>query len=130
MRDSADPQAWVVLAEEDYKLARLSLRQRPQLTYGGCFHAQQCAEKYLKALLTHANSPFPKTHDLIALFRACEQAGIFIAVDEDSLSVLSYYAVQVRYPGEYPTNSEARDAVKTALVVRKFARQVLGLKSR
>ncbi|MBW1960508.1 MAG: HEPN domain-containing protein [Deltaproteobacteria bacterium] len=29
-----------------------------------CFHAQQCAEKYLKAFLTFKNIDFPKTHDI------------------------------------------------------------------
>jgi len=32
-----------------------------------CFHAQQCVEKYLKALLTSTHTDFPKTHDLIEL---------------------------------------------------------------
>ena len=32
-----------------------------------CFHAQQCVEKYIKARLIEAETPFPKTHDLSAL---------------------------------------------------------------
>jgi len=130
MSDSADPRAWAILAEEDYQLARLSLRQRRRLTYGACFHAQQCVEKYLKALLTQTQTPFPKTHDLISLFRACEQAGVVLIVDEDGLAEMSFYAVRVRYPGEYPSSNDAHDAIKTAQAVRKYARQLLGLKSR
>jgi HEPN domain-containing protein len=34
---------------------------------GACFHAQQCAEKYLKARLYEANVPFPPVHKLLAL---------------------------------------------------------------
>jgi HEPN domain-containing protein len=34
-----------------------------------CFHAQQCAEKYLKALLLQAGSEPPKTHDLRLLLQ-------------------------------------------------------------
>jgi HEPN domain-containing protein len=48
---------WVAKAEEDY-LAALDLarrRKRP-LWSGVCFHAQQCAEKYLKANKSHARS--------------------------------------------------------------------------
>ncbi len=29
-----------------------------------CFHAQQCVEKYLKAVLVSEAIDFPKTHDL------------------------------------------------------------------
>ena len=33
-----------------------------------CFHCQQCAEKYLKALLQELGQPIAKTHDLQRLF--------------------------------------------------------------
>src|SRR5207253_8193368 len=35
-----------------------------------CFHAQQCAEKYLKACLQEADLPFRKTHDLSELLHS------------------------------------------------------------
>ena len=53
MSGIADPLAWVERAEEDYAIARFALRRKPPFTYSACFHAQQCAEKYLKALLVH-----------------------------------------------------------------------------
>ena len=34
---------------------------------GVCFHAQQCAEKYLKALAVELDLPFLRTHDLVIL---------------------------------------------------------------
>jgi uncharacterized protein len=37
---------------------------------GVCFHCQQCAEKYLKALMEELGLPVPKTHDLDLLLRA------------------------------------------------------------
>lgn len=43
-------------------------RARRNRNYDGiCFHAQQCAEKYLKAVLAEAGLPVVKTHDLTAL---------------------------------------------------------------
>lgn len=60
-----DPFAWVARAEEDYRLAQSALRRKQPLLYGVCFHAQQCAEKYLKALLVSRGRDFPKTHDLV-----------------------------------------------------------------
>jgi len=58
MSDVTDPLSWVERAEEDYALARLSLRQKKPLAYGACFHAQQCAEKYLKAILVSRGTVF------------------------------------------------------------------------
>ncbi|MBX3002224.1 MAG: HEPN domain-containing protein [Caldilineaceae bacterium] len=125
MSDVNDPASWVAIAEEDYLMARSALRRKRPLTYSACFHAQQCAEKYLKALLVSGGAEFPKTHDLLLLNSLCEQIGILVAVDAKPLNTLSDYAVRVRYPGEEPTPEDARDAYKTAQVVRRFARGVL-----
>jgi HEPN domain-containing protein len=48
MSDVNDPLSWVTRAEEDYDVARTSLRRKKPYTHTACFHAQQCAEKYLK----------------------------------------------------------------------------------
>jgi HEPN domain-containing protein len=50
MSSPTDPQSWIDKAEEDYKIAQLTLRRKQPLTYGATYHAQQCGEKYLKAL--------------------------------------------------------------------------------
>jgi HEPN domain-containing protein len=126
MSDPTDPLAWAGRAEEDYALAQLALRRKKRLTYGAVFHSQQCAEKYLKALLVARDQVFPKTHDLAALSDLCSQNGIIIPVDQDALQHLAAFAVQVRYPGEDPTAEEARLALKTAQAVRRFARRFLG----
>src|ERR687884_324068 len=102
MSDTTDPLAWVDRAEEDYALARSALRRKIPLTYGATFHAQQCAEKYLKALLVAKKQEFPKTHDLTALRNLCQQNSIVIPVDQNLLRQLTAYAVQVRYAGKGP----------------------------
>jgi len=38
-----------------------------------CFHAQQAAEKYLKAFLSHHDAVFPHTHNLAKLLELCAQ---------------------------------------------------------
>jgi HEPN domain-containing protein len=125
MNDPTEPAAWAVRAEEDYALAQSALRRKKPLTYGAAFHAQQCAEKYLKALLVARGQAFPKTHDLAALSDLCTQNGILIPIDQDTLQRLTAYAVQVRYPGEAPTEDEAHLSLKTAQAVRRFARKLL-----
>jgi HEPN domain-containing protein len=53
---------WVDKAEGDMAIAKRELRARKQPNYDAvCFHAQQCVEKYLKALLQeHIASPSQK----------------------------------------------------------------------
>jgi HEPN domain-containing protein len=119
--------AWVERAEEDYAIASASLRRKKAWTYGACFHAQQCAEKYLKAALVARGQAFPKVHDLLTLSTLCDQAGIITGLEPTRLDVLSAYAVRIRYPGDDPTPDEARQAVEIARSVRRFVRKWLGL---
>ncbi len=93
-----------------------------------CFHSQQCAEKYLKALLLTRIPDFPKTHDLIHLNDLCRANGILTEFSETLLGELSLHAVASRYPGEEPTLEEARQSIEIAKTVRKFARKWLGVK--
>jgi HEPN domain-containing protein len=116
---------WVARAEEDFTLARSALQRKKPLLYGATFHAQQCVEKYLKALLVARGLVFPRTHDLVALSDLCLQGGITIPVAQDALDRLAAYAVQVRYPGEDPALDEAREALQVARVVRRFIRKFL-----
>ncbi len=60
MTEVNDPLAWAERAEEDFILARAALRRKQPLTSGVCFHAQQCAEKYMKALLISKAWSSPK----------------------------------------------------------------------
>jgi HEPN domain-containing protein len=128
MSDERDPSAWVAKAEEDYAVARACARHKPVWAYGACFHAQQCAEKYLKAILVAREQSFPRIHDLLRLSALSEAAGIALPMDTTRLDTLSFYAVLTRYPGETPTLDEAREAVKIAQEVRRFARRTLGLR--
>jgi HEPN domain-containing protein len=42
-------------------MAKSALKRRKPLTTASCFHSQQCAEKYLKAILVAKDVEFPKT---------------------------------------------------------------------
>ena len=125
MSDPTDPLAWVVRAEEDYALARSALRRKRPLTYGVTLHAQQCAEKYRKALLVARGQAFLRPHDLVAVSDLCLRQGILLPVDQDAMERLAAYAVQVRYPGDGPTPDEAREAFQIAQAVRRCARKWL-----
>jgi HEPN domain-containing protein len=116
---------WIERAEEDYLLAISAMRRKTPLTYGATFHAQQCIEKYLKALLITRQVSFPRTHDLAALGYLCGQAGIILPIDDDALELLTAYAVETRYPGAQPTIEESKEAVKLARIMRRFIKRTL-----
>lgn len=128
MSDSAEPLEWVAKAEEDWAAAHVVLRRKTPLTAIACFHAQQCAEKYLKAILIARRHRFSHVHDLLILNQECHAAGILLGISEDALSTLSHYAVKARYPGNAPAIEDARKALETTRAVRKFARKFLIVK--
>ena len=63
-----------------------------------CFHAQQCAEKYLKAFLTYKEIEFRKTHDLGELIALASKIDSSFEEIIDIGEKLTDYAVDVRYP--------------------------------
>ena len=128
MNASVDALAWVTYAEEDLIMAKSALKRRKPLTTASCFHSQQCAEKYLKAILVAKDVEFPKTHDLLILNTLCSTAGIMTGFTKEALGRLSGYAVHTRYPGNQPTPAEAMEALEITLTIRQFARMFLGLK--
>ncbi len=127
MTEANDPLAWAARAEEDFVLARTAFRRKQPLAAGACFHAQQCAEKYMKALLISKNAEFPKTHDLLLLNNLCSTKGILLEINPRHLNTLTDYAVRTRYPGNDPTIEDAKEAIELAKLVRNFARKLLGL---
>jgi HEPN domain-containing protein len=91
-----------------------------------CFHAQQCAEKYLKGQLQEDSAAIPKTHDLGKLLDLVLPAHPFWAVLRPALDSLTIYAVDFRYPGDAANKEEAAEAVERCREVREVARRSLG----
>jgi len=123
-----DPLSWVTKAEEDWITANTMMKRRKVFTGVVCYHFQQCAEKYIKAIIIHKGSAFPKTHDLNALSDICDANGIFLGMNESDLETLSGYAVTARYPSADPSKEDMQEALHLAKTIRKFSRMFLGLK--
>jgi len=91
---------WVSKAEGDYLTAGRELRVRKSPNYDAvCFHAQQCAEKYLKAMLQENDKQIPKIHNLIELMLLCEESDRGFEMLRADLVTLEHFSVRVRYPG-------------------------------
>jgi len=122
---------WVSIAEGDFATARREMRARKAPNHdAACFHAQQCAEKYLKACLQEAGRPFRKTHDLVALLDLLLPAEPLWETMRPGLRALTVFAVDVRYPGERADKADAREALLICRQVRRAARLSLGLPAR
>ena len=84
-----------------------------------CFHAQQAAEKYLKAILAFHKVMIPRTHDLEELQLLCVEFVTSADFKQMALEELSDYAVSVRYDFEFwPDIKTAEDAIEIAKKVR------------
>jgi HEPN domain-containing protein len=83
------------------------------------FHAQQAAEKSLKALLVWRQVEFPKTHDLERLLELAGEGDEALAESLRDAPELTPYGVEYRYPGEYPpvTGQAAASSVAIARTV-------------
>jgi len=91
-----------------------------------CFHAQQAAEKYLKALIALHGRPIPRTHDLEELERSCQEIKPLPELGQLDLSELTGYAVELRYDAEFwPARETASEAVAVAEQVRAIVLTLL-----
>ena len=121
---------WVEKAESDLRTAQRELAVCEWPNYDAvCFHAQQCAEKYLKARMIEGRLPMPRIHDLEALLN------LLLPVEPQWGSLmqpsitLSVMAVEVRYPGMSADVEDAENAVQSAEKIRNAVRGALKLSS-
>ena len=119
---------WIDKAEGDLLTAQREYRARNRPNYDAvCFHAQQTAEKYLKAYLQESGGVIPRIHNLVDLVSLCIEVDPTYSILEPELRGLDGYAVRTRYPGQNATKEEALSTIKISKNVRLFIRKKLGL---
>ena len=119
---------WIKKAEEDYDAARRLLESNFSHHAIICFHFQQAAEKYVKALLSELEIEFIKTHDielLITRFLLNTYPEFESVLSE--ASELSVYGVMPRYPGDYPeyNHKDSKDAHNAFLKIKQIVENKL-----
>jgi HEPN domain-containing protein len=122
--DPGDSGTWLRMAREDLALAQA---QVPGVGYGLlCFHAQQAAEKGIKAVLLERAVSFPYIHDLGRLLDIARAANVTIPAEVRDADLLTDYATLARYPGtgEIEEPDHVR-AVATARAVISWAERQL-----
>ncbi|MBI2403686.1 MAG: HEPN domain-containing protein [Gemmatimonadetes bacterium] len=125
--DPTQPAEWLRTARSDLALAQAGRPTADVLYEQLCFHAQQAAEKAVKAVLVARQVDFPKTHVIGELLKLVEREGVTIAGRVWEASDLTPYAVRARYPGSEEDIEEAehRWAVELAEEVVKWAAGVV-----
>jgi HEPN domain-containing protein len=113
---------WLERADEDLNLARHLLSEGMYLRAVG-FHAQQAAEKYLKAFLILRQVDFPKTHAIGKLLDYIAHEDKLVAESLRALTELSRYGVTIRYPGDLPDVS-LEDACRAVELGGKAADEI------
>ena len=113
---------WLVRAQEDIEVMELLLKEHGPAN-PICFHAQQAAEKFLKAFLAYRGKQIRKIHQLDALLMDCITIdATFIELKDDAIALTRFY-VGTRYPANVPDFS-TRDAAG-AIAAAKHIRDVV-----
>ena len=116
---------WVRKAEDDFQAAGVLAARRGPFHDQVCFHCQQSAEKYLKALLEERSVAIPKTHDLEDLLDLALPHFSLLDRLRRGLRFLTDFAVDPRYPLLRTTKRQAASALRWAGEVRAACRTLL-----
>jgi len=123
MRDLA--RAWLDFARDDLRMAELASKEG--IHNQACFHAQQCAEKALKAVI-QLNIKVPKVHSLPELGEVCKEQGFHFEKMGERLNSLDRFYTSTRYPfitgmlpEGTPTAEDAREALRIASEIFRWA---------
>jgi HEPN domain-containing protein len=122
---AGSPEEWLRYAHSDLEIARVT-PSPDMLLEGLCFHAQQTAEKALKALLIALGIDFPRTHSIRRLLDLLP-ADLNVPESIQETASLTDYAVLTRYPGDLePVDEEEyQEAIRLAETVLSWVEQAI-----
>ena len=122
---------WLKASRDDL-LTIEEIVDNPHLTHIVAFHAQQCVEKAMKAIIEENEIDIPKIHKLLRLY---EKVSFSLdALDEELMSVLDGLYIESRYPGDMgllphgkPSSNDAKEFYAFANSVLDKVCKVLGI---
>lgn len=113
MHEEDDVKEWLRFANMDLATANhLFNTMYPKPYEIICYHCQQAAEKYLKALFVKNQKELVKTHDLVVLAKSLSDVCHSVSDILRECAILTPYGVRIRYPQEMPLEE---DDVRLAL---------------
>jgi len=118
---------WLSKAREDLAVAKICLKEH--FFNQVCFHAQQTAEKAIKAWITACDQTYPKSHDLLRLAAHLPQIQSVLSEELRNLQFLNQFYVPARYPDApagnlpegMPNLEQTQKALQTAEEILRIA---------
>ena len=131
MADKPIVAEWCRYANMDFVTAKFDFENmHPAPLEIICYHCQQAAEKFLKAVIIAYDSEAEKTHDLQ---RLTDKLKSFVNVPNEIMIIaarLTQYAVHARYPDALSVDeNQTKAAVNMAEQVKIWAEKIIAEKS-
>ena len=122
-----DVESYLENASKDLRTAERMSEEPGDFRDVVCFHAQQCAEKSLKAVLLAKGVETPRTHDLERLLEGLPDSLSRSEILNDDCTLLTDFGVAPRYPGWEPVSGvfQVEDVIAAARRVLLWARRAL-----
>jgi HEPN domain-containing protein len=109
-------QQWLNRARKDLAAGEVLLKGAFEDYENVGFHAQQAAEKFIKAFLVRHQVEFSKTHNIGLLTQLVARVDPELAKRLAAADALTPYGVEFRYPGDLPllSREDAEKALRLA----------------
>lgn len=130
MKNLQRAKEWLRRAKSNLARAKAGKTSEDILYEDLCFDAQQAVEKALKSLCIIHGIKFSKVHDISYLIELLEKGNIKIPKKLQRARILTDYAVETRYPGDYvPVDEDMyEDALKLAEKIVSWVRKIVEAK--
>jgi HEPN domain-containing protein len=116
-------QQWLDKARKDLAAGGVLIKEEFEDYETVGFHAQQAAEKFIKAFLVRHQIEFPKSHDIALLRQLVARVDPRLGQKLAKADTLTPYGVEFRYPGDSPEVS--RDEGEKALRLAEETRALI-----
>ena len=125
------PELWLQYAKDDLRSAETLMKA--SIYNMVCFHSQQAVEKALKSIIAFYEKDIMRTHNLIRLYKICEDLHTAeLSIEDDWLIFLNDVYIDSRYPADFgvlpggqPDQNDATKALKYANAIFDKLRPVI-----
>lgn len=125
------PELWLQHAKDDLRSAETLMKA--SIYNMVCFHSQQAVEKALKAIIAYYEQDIIRTHNLIRLYKICEDLHTSeLYIEDDWLIFLNDVYIDSRYPADFgvlpggqPDQNDATKALEYANSIFERLRPII-----
>jgi len=128
MNNKQKAQEWLKRARSNLSKAMSGKSSNEILYEDLCFDVQQAVEKALKALCIYNSVVPPKTHNIEYLIEVLENNNVAVTEEIINSKILTGYAVETRYPGDYEAVDEEEylNALEIGKTVLEWIEKITG----